>query len=126
MSSTPSKEPLRILVVDDESEVRNLLLSMLRREGHEVLEAGNGRDAMRILAGTEVDVVLTDLVMPEMEGLEFIRSLLKESPSSRVIAMSGVAAGSTYLEAAQRFGVIATLEKPFRREQLLEVIEAAR
>ncbi|PIE24308.1 MAG: response regulator [Planctomycetota bacterium] len=119
-----SKHPTKVLVVDDEEEVRAVLVAMLRRAGHEVHEAGNGKEALTQLEGSDFDCVLTDLVMPEMEGLEFIRSFREKFPETKLIAMSGVAAGPTYLQAAERFGVNATLQKPFRSAELIKLIDS--
>ncbi len=112
----------KILVVDDEDMVRELVLTMLGREGYEVSAARNGREALDLLEGEGFDLVLTDLVMPEMEGIETSRDILARYPGIKVVAMSGVAESATYLMTAEKLGVSETLAKPFRRKQLLEVV----
>lgn len=110
-----------ILVVDDYREIRELVAAFLRASGYNVLVAANGIDAMEILGGCDADLVITDLVMPEREGLETIREILRKRPSQKIIAMSG-AFGGQYLHVAQLLGVRATLAKPIGPDQLLKTV----
>ncbi len=110
-----------ILVVDDERGIRKLLHEILESAGYEVLEAANGKEAMRVVKNHEVDVVLTDIVMPEQEGIETVRALRTEYPQIRVIVMSGAFDGQ-YLKVAKMLGAHATLEKPILSHQLLQTV----
>jgi DNA-binding response OmpR family regulator len=114
-----------ILVVDDDQDLRQLVCRMLDQQGHRTLEASNGIAGLRILETTPVDVILTDVVMPDLEGLEFIRRIRRLSLSSKVIVMSGGGRGSAgdYLALATLFGADATLPKPFSATELGEVVQ---
>ena len=114
----------RILVVDDDDALRRLLQRMLVREGHEVTVAANGVNALRLLDTSSFDLVITDLVMPDMEGLQLLRELRTRTSPPKVIAMSGGGRGSaSYLEMAAMFGAAATLAKPFTEQVLATAIE---
>lgn len=119
------KTHYRILVVDDDEAMRLVLRQSLTREGHVVTLARNGVDAQRVLDGAEVDLVITDLVMPEVEGLQLIRSLRREPVPPKVIAISGGGRGSanSYLELAEVLGAAATLAKPFASQALNDTID---
>jgi CheY-like chemotaxis protein len=114
-----------VLLVDDDDQVRRVLACMLSDEGHEVVEASDGISALRLMHSTVVDLVITDIVMPQMEGLEFLRILHKRPDRPRVIAISGGGRGSTtdYLELAKNFGADAILPKPFAKKELVVEIE---
>ncbi|HLI83505.1 MAG TPA: response regulator [Bryobacteraceae bacterium] len=110
-----------LLVVDDDESVRTLLRDLLRSAGFVVWEAANGRQAAQIAAQEDVDLVLTDLAMPEQDGIELIASLHMRKPSLKVIAMSG-AFGGDMLPVAKNLGAAATLRKPISRDALLRTI----
>ncbi|MBV9191482.1 MAG: response regulator [Betaproteobacteria bacterium] len=115
----------RILVVDDDRALLKSLGELLRLEGFDVETAADGRHALQLHDEHRFDVVLTDLFMDGVEGIETIAGFKKKSPGVRVIAMSGggdVATGS-YLGAARQVGADATLVKPFGIEQLKQAIE---
>ena len=111
-----------VLIADDDDAIRSLLRGWLESAGHLALEAGDGKDAVKQLATTLVDVVLIDLVMPEQEEIETIRTIRREHPDVKVIAMSGAFDGR-YLKAAHRLGSHATLKKPFELACVLQLIE---
>ena len=79
----------RILVVDDDQSVRLLLRAVLERRGYSVVEAENGKEGLQALSGEPTDVVITDIQMPGMDGLEMILELRGTLPTARIIAMSG-------------------------------------
>jgi CheY-like chemotaxis protein len=110
-----------ILVVDDETGIRQLFEQLLAGEGYEVLCATNGAEALEIERGRHLDLVITDLVMPESEGIETIRAIRIEQPNLKIIAASGVFEGQ-FLQAAALLGACATLLKPIGRDQLLSTV----
>jgi len=114
----------RILVVDDEAAIRQILREILVRQGHQVECASNGVEALRFLQDGEYDLVLTDLLMPEMEGLEMIQLLRKTHSDVKIIAMTGGGSGgaSKYLTLASAFGVQKTLMKPFSIEEVVSAV----
>ncbi|MFZ5929553.1 MAG: response regulator [Acidobacteriota bacterium] len=111
----------RVLVVDDDPGVRDVIRSMLESSGYSVLLAANGKEAMRLLKSERADLILTDLVMPEQEGIETIKALRREYPEIKVIAMSG-AFGGDYLRIAAYLGAHATLAKPIQMDKLLKLV----
>jgi CheY-like chemotaxis protein len=116
-----SKPAARVLVIDDDHAVRGLLQQTLSEAGYEVSSAADGRAAMQLVAEQAFDLVLTDLIMPEQEGIETIRALRRDYPAVRIIAISG-AAEEVYLETAGILGAGVTLRKPIDRQVLLRAI----
>jgi CheY-like chemotaxis protein len=114
-----------ILVVDDEEEMRDTLERVLAAAGYRVVTASNGVEVGSILAQVHVDLVMTDLLMPEKDGTEVIAELRKKHPNTPIVAMSGGGRmpRGEYLKIARMFGAHAILEKPFTNEQLLSTIE---
>jgi len=117
----------RILVVDDEPQVRGFLRRCLEKLGHEVVELADGKHASRTHTENPVDLMITDLFMPERDGLQTIFELHQNSPELRIIAISGGAvdsrfSGSDMLRIASRLGACKILEKPFGIEQLQETV----
>jgi two-component system response regulator (stage 0 sporulation protein F) len=112
----------QILVVDDDDMVRQVIVSALTREGYTVAEAANGREAVEQLKLRPSDLVITDILMPERDGLETIISLSGESRNVPIIAMTGLSSHSAlYLEMAQTFGALHILEKPFEMAELVRI-----
>ena len=118
--------PCSILVVDDEPGIRELLCLMLEAAGHNVVAAEDGIQAPKVLAAQPIQVVITDLLMPERDGLEFIAEIRKKFPSVKIIAMSGGGhiARDSYLRIAKNFGAHVLLEKPFSQSGVLGAIES--
>jgi signal transduction histidine kinase/CheY-like chemotaxis protein len=114
----------RLLLIEDDPAVRGLLRQILVTAGYVVMEAGDGRIGMTKLERHAIDLVITDLVMPEQEGLETLRHLRATRPELPVIAISG-AFGGSFLKTARRFGAIATLPKPIDSEELLRAVRQA-
>ena len=110
-----------ILVVDDEAPVRAVLRDFRASAGYSVLEAANGAEAVRQVRAGRIDVMITDLSMPEQEGLETIQLLHKQHPQLKMIAMSGRFPWSI-LRAAETFGANASLSKPVQCDQLLQTV----
>ena len=115
---------MKVLVIDDDPLVRRTLLRMLRFGGHEVLDAENGVRGLELFHQEPPDIVVTDIVMPEQEGLGTITLMKRERPGIRVIAISGGGriGNVDVLEAARALGA-AVIHKPFAAEQLLEQID---
>jgi CheY-like chemotaxis protein len=112
----------RILLVDDEALVRHTLEAGLRPNGYEVLHAGDGDEALDVLASEPVDLVVTDLAMPRREGIETIIEIRRRFPGVKVIALSGVF-GGLYLAMARQLGAAAALAKPVRTETLRRIVD---
>lgn len=114
----------RILVVDDEDLVRMTLRQMLEAAGHEVVEARNGREGLDLQTEHAFDLVLTDIIMPEQEGIETIVQLRRRNPQLRIIAISG--GGRTknmdFLKIAASVGADETLTKPFTTNELTAAV----
>src|SRR6185503_15133055 len=79
----------RLLLIEDDVSLRRVMAQILTRAGYTVSEARNGRVAIKVLAETPIDVVVTDMIMPEMEGVETIRFLRREYPAIKIVAISG-------------------------------------
>ena len=101
----------KVLVVDDDPSVRGLFTTILRGGGYDVTVACDGEEAQKILPSRSFDLVITDLVMPNREGIETIRAIRKSHPGVRIIAVSG-AYGGRFLGIAAMLGAEATLVKP--------------
>ena len=115
----------RILLIEDNHAVRGMLAERLVLAGHTVVEAGNGRDGLDLFRQAGADLVITDLVMPEIEGLEVVRQLRNAHSPVNVIAISGggLAPAAIYLEAARLLGATRVLHKPFTAAVLLAAID---
>ncbi len=115
----------RILIIDDEELVRLTIRQMLEDAGYTVAEAENGAEGIRKLADFEADLIITDLLMPEKEGLETITELRSSHPELKIIAISGGARfkGAHYLDCAKKLGAQEILPKPFSDQQLQTVVE---
>lgn len=114
-----------ILVVDDDEMVRDAIAAALKRAGYTVLEAADGREAATRFKREPVDLVITDILMPERDGLETIQALNRGADSVPIIAMTGFSSRSSlYLEMARTFGAVRVLEKPFELTELIAVTRA--
>jgi CheY-like chemotaxis protein len=117
-------EMIRILLIEDDVAVLEMLKKTLEREGYQVTTASNGRIGIREYNSQSFDVVITDLIMPDMEGMETIISLRKDNPDVKIIAMSGGGLNNPdeYLDVAKKLGAIKAFEKPLRRQVLLDAV----
>lgn len=113
-----------ILLVEDDEQVRTMLKLMLTSSGYEVWEASDGTRVCEMYQQHRFDLVITDLVMPDIEGMGVIIELRRIDPNVRIIAMSGGAQGKAegYLRVAQKLGAQITLAKPFGNEEFLEAV----
>ena len=118
----------KILVVDDDAQMRSMIVQMLEREGHNVSTANNGKEAVQRFRQGHSDLVVLDILMPEMDGIEATMELKREFPAIRILAMSGgrrALSPQFNLDSAKVLGVQGTLAKPFTREQLLRAVKLA-
>ncbi len=111
----------KILVVDDEENTRIALTRLLIREGHEVQTASNGFEALQRLKTSPAELIITDLNMPEMNGLTFLKELNREYPYSNVIMITAFGEVESYLNALN-LGAFEYLNKPIRLEELRKVM----
>lgn len=114
----------RILVIDDEESVRDALVMLLEHEGHEIDSAVNGEIGLKKFQENPFDLVVTDIVMPDKEGIETIKDLRAISPDVRIIAISGGGrTGNTgFLDVALRLGADSAMLKPFNRGHFLHIV----
>jgi DNA-binding NtrC family response regulator len=114
----------RILVIDDDNQTRRMLRLALERAGYEVIEARNGREGVQCYQATPTDLIITDVLMPGMEGIEAIVELQRERTDVKIIAISGggYMGTLTFLEIAEQAGACRTFEKPFTLRELLAAV----
>ena len=115
----------RILVIDDDEQLRRMLCMALRRAGYVVVEAGDGNEGLERFREAPTDLIITDLLMPEKEGLETIMDIRREFPDAKIIAMSGGgrAGNLNFLRVAERLGAQRTMAKPFNLQALLAAVQ---
>jgi CheY-like chemotaxis protein len=115
-----------ILVIDDQPDIREVLKTILEQAGHEVRLAAEGGEGLRLCAQSPAEIVITDLHMPGMNGLETVHALREQLPAVKIIAMSGadLYMADKNLESSVINGADRTLLKPFRVQDVLSVVEA--
>lgn len=115
----------RILIIDDDHHILLMIKKMLERAGFEVELASNGNRGLELFKRVPVDLVITDIIMPEKEGLETIREMRKLRSDLKIIAMSGGGkiSSDNYLEAAKIFGANRVLGKPFSQKQIVTAVQ---
>jgi CheY-like chemotaxis protein len=115
----------RILIIDDEPQIRSMLRLMLERVGYEVAEAPDGIEGIRRYRESPADLIITDLIMPNKDGIGMIIDLKKEFPKVKIIAMSGggVNRPEGYLDGAKKLGATRTLTKPIDRDEMLKAVK---
>src|SRR5438552_143289 len=117
MASTASADhPLSVLVADDEQAIRTLLVHLLERSGHRVVAAETGAGATLLLKAQRFDLLITDVVMPDGDGVELIDAFRTAQPAARIVAISGggrYLPGEDYLRIARGLGAHAVVTKPF-------------
>lgn len=114
----------RILVIDDEPQFRRTLTAILTKADYEVTEADNGKKALDLLRAAACDLVITDIFMPEKEGIETITEIKKTYPQTKIIAVSGGSSFNTkdFLSVAKKLGADVTIQKPFERKVILDAV----
>ena len=111
----------RILIVDDEENARMALSKILAHEGYDVSSARNGLEALNFLRNRDVELIITDINMPEMNGLSFLRELNRSHPQSNVIMITAYGEVESYLE-AMNLGAFEYINKPLKYDDLKKVI----
>lgn len=114
-----------VLIIEDDEFVQNMLKQTFERAGYDVATASDGRIGIKLYKSKPFDVVITDLIMPEMEGIETISQLRKSNPDVKVIAISGGGRNSPddYLHLAKKMGATRTFTKPLDRNKLLDAVK---
>ncbi|MHB8809867.1 MAG: response regulator [Desulfobulbaceae bacterium] len=117
---------MRVLIIDDDEQIRVLLEQMMHWAGFEVMVAENGKVAMQLQRENPADLVITDLIMPEQEGLETISRLKKDYPGIKIIAISGGGriGPEAYLPAALELGADKVFSKPFDVQEIVDTVRA--
>lgn len=115
---------MKVVIIDDDRLVRETLLSYLENENCETHVAADGDEGIRLVHNCDPDVVVTDILMPNKEGMETITELKKSHPDVRIIAISGQnwSGFSSYLDMASRLGAHAVLSKPFTRREFIDAV----
>ena len=115
----------RIIVIEDEELVRYTLKVTLESVGHQVFEACNGREGLAVIDREPCDMIITDIIMPEMEGIETIAAIRNRFPDLPIIAVSGGGriGNMDFLKAAQELGATTILPKPFEPDELINVVD---
>jgi DNA-binding NtrC family response regulator len=113
-----------ILVIDDDDSTRGMLRRLMERDGHEVVDAPNGKLGLRLYQERRADVVITDILMPEKEGIATILDLRKLFPDAKIIAISGQGRQGRldYLDVAEELGAVASFVKPIDTRRLRETV----
>jgi DNA-binding NtrC family response regulator len=117
----------RILVIDDDQAIRSVVTLLLERKGHQIVVAENGRRGLKILEADDFDMLIIDIFMPEMDGLEAIRLVRQIRPVMPILVMSGgaqIGAMPDYLSMATKLGAIESIRKPFKPETLVAAVTA--
>lgn len=114
----------RILVIDDNPGMRRMLRRVLECEGYEVVDAPDGKVGVRLYLEEPTELVITDLIMPQKDGMKVIMELRREFPGVKIIAISGdgCVGPDHYLPAAKNLGAQRILAKPFERREILEAV----
>jgi CheY-like chemotaxis protein len=115
----------KILVIDDDAVVRETIVFLLQDVGYEVLSAEDGVRGMALFRSEQPDLVITDLIMPEQEGLQTITEMLKDQPNAKIIAISGAArlGKMDFLKIAEVLGAMDAIRKPFEPAELLATVK---
>jgi CheY-like chemotaxis protein len=115
----------KILIIDDDPDIRAVLGWSLKSAGYEVALAADGREGLNAYRAQPADLVITDLYMPNQDGLETIHELDQRYPRPAIIAMSGRAIAGTMLSIARKLGAIQILQKPFSIDDVLQAVTKA-
>lgn len=111
----------KILIIDDNDAVRSTMARILTLAGYETVIAADGNEGLARMRAERPDLIITDIIMPEKEGIETIRQILAEQPTARIMAVSGGGrhGNMDFLSAARKLGAMEVLEKPFEPDELV-------
>lgn len=112
-----------ILIIDDDEQIRVFLRQVLEEAGYMVIDAPNGQKGLRQFRQTPTDLVITDLLMPGKDGLEVTMALHRESPTVKIIVLTGGSGPRDFLDAAKLLGAHRTMKKPVAIAELLQAIQ---
>ena len=115
-----------VLIIDDDPTIRSLVGGIVEAMGHTVVEARDGRAGVEIFSKEKIDLVVTDIVMPEQEGIETIGAIRRLNRTLPILAISGsatIGGAGDYLRAAAALGASATLQKPFSADLIIDAID---
>lgn len=117
---------LKILVIDDDAVMRLTIQGTLKKHGYETLMAENGEEGLKLYKAEKPDIVITDMLMPNKEGLETISEIRAINPQAKIVAMSGGGSmhNMSFLQLAKKLGANHLLTKPVKPEQLLVAVES--
>lgn len=115
----------KILIIDDDERILTSLQDILAQQGYILSIANNGKEGLKKFETGELDLIITDIIMPDIEGIELIRAIRRRNVNIPIIAMSGDFIGQKFLKAARLFGAIDTLLKPFSAKELKDKINRA-
>ena len=117
----------QILIIDDEPQIRSMLKKMLEQEGFDIIVASDGKEGMKLFEKDPVDLVITEIIMPEKDGIEVILALRKDYPDVPIFAISGGGRKPPdgYLKMAKLSGAQAIFEKPIEKEELFDAVKKA-
>jgi len=121
-SGSPAGDRAQVLLIDDDSVFRWLLREILTQEGYDVWEAANGVQGVCLFQEVRPDIVLLDIVMPKMDGLETLRTIATFNPAAAVFLVSGATGATDHIDAARMLGAKGGFAKPFRLGALLDAI----
>ena len=116
----------KILIIDDEPHILLMLKKMLERVGYEIEIATNGIEGIKLFKASGADLVITDIIMPEKEGLETIREMRRIKSDLKIIAMSGggKVSADNYLQIARIFGAAKSIAKPFTQKEMVSAVQS--
>jgi len=117
-------KPLEVLVIDDESVICDACEMVLAEKGHSVAKSTNGTDGLRAIRQQTYDIVLLDMKLPDMDGMQILKTVLEEKPDLCIIVMTGYSSISNAVEAIKQ-GADNYLAKPFTDDELIEAVEKA-
>lgn len=112
-----------ILIIDDDEQIRAFLRLVLEEAGYRVMEAANGQEGLRQFRQTPTALVITDLLMPDRDGLEVTMALHRESPQVKIIVLTGGSGELDFLDAAKLLGAHRTMKKPVTVAELLQAVQ---